>query len=62
MISKGYKENLATITIKQANLYAFLTAGPIAIICTIIYLFKWNSLLFQFTPKTLLINNVFKFN
>lgn len=55
MLSKGYKENLGIISIQQANLYAILTAGPIAFICFIIYLNKWGSVLFNFTPATLLL-------
>lgn len=55
MINKGYKENLGIITVQQANIYSLLTAGPIALICFIIYINKWDSIFFEFTPNTLLL-------
>lgn len=42
MIKNGYKENSGTITVIKANIYALLTAGPIALICFIIYIRKWG--------------------
>lgn len=55
MINNGYKENIGTITIEQANIYALITASPISIICFFIYMNKWNSVFFEFTPSTLLL-------
>lgn len=55
MISKGYKANLGIITIQQANIYALLTSGPIALICFLVYTNKWDSIFFKFTPSTLLL-------
>lgn len=55
MMNNGYKENLGTITVVKANIYALLTAGPIALICFFIYINKWNSIILEFTPATLIL-------
>lgn len=55
MLRNGYKENLGIITVQQANIYALLTAGPIALICFIFYINKWDSIFFEFTTNTLLL-------
>lgn len=55
MIKRGYVESLGTISVSKANLYALLTAGPIAIICCIIYFLKWKSIYFHFTSITLIL-------
>ncbi|MCC3869712.1 DUF3267 domain-containing protein [Terrisporobacter mayombei] len=55
MINNGYKENLGVITVVKANIYALLTAGPIALICFFIYINKWGSIVFEFTPATLML-------
>lgn len=41
-INNGYKENLGVIIVFQANIYALLTSGPIAIVFSIAYVNKWN--------------------
>ena len=55
LIIDGFNENEVTISVKKANIYAFLTAGPIALICFIIYIHKWNSIYFEFTTTTLIL-------
>lgn len=55
MIKNGYTENSGTITVAKANIYALLTAGPIALICFIIYIRKWGSIVLEFTPATTLL-------
>ncbi|MCC3863577.1 DUF3267 domain-containing protein [Terrisporobacter petrolearius] len=55
MIKNGYKENLGTISVIKANIYALFTAGPIALICFIIYIRKWGGIFLEFTPATILL-------
>jgi len=55
MIKNGYKENSGTITVIKANIYALLTAGPIVLICFIIYIRKWGGIFLEFTPATIVL-------
>lgn len=55
MINNGYKENLGTITVAKANIYALLTAGPIALICFFIYINKWDSIILEFNLATIIL-------
>lgn len=42
MLELGYTEHIGTISILKANLLAFVTAGPIAILAIIIYIVVWK--------------------
>lgn len=46
LLAAGYSETQRVITIKQANLYALLTAGPLAVLCLLLYFGRWA---FSFT-------------
>jgi hypothetical protein len=39
---KGYTETHKTMSMAKANIFALLVSGPIAIICYILYFYKWG--------------------
>lgn len=42
LLAAGYHEEQRTVTIKQASLYALLSAGPWALLCLALYLLRWG--------------------
>lgn len=52
---KGYKSITKTLTILKANLLAFVTAGPIAVLCYFIYVSRWREGSFGISDLTLFI-------
>ena len=48
MLRQGYKANIGTISVIKANIYAFVTAGPFALLAAIFYLSRWGELKFEF--------------
>lgn len=42
LLAAGYSERERVITIKQASLYALATAGPVALLCLLLYFFRWG--------------------
>lgn len=53
MIQQGYEEHICTISIIKANLMALVTAGPIAVICFIMYMNKWQGISFSFSKNSI---------
>lgn len=49
LLESGYTENISCISVLKANILAFLTAGPFALIIFFIYLMIWRELYFQLT-------------
>ncbi|WP_312644392.1 DUF3267 domain-containing protein [Hydrogenoanaerobacterium sp.] len=49
MQQQGYTANNGTISVLKANVMALVTAGPIALLCFILYLLKWNPIEFSFS-------------
>jgi hypothetical protein len=49
MLRQGYKANIGTISVIKANIYAFVTAGPFALLAAIFYLSRWGELKFEFS-------------
>lgn len=47
LLDLGYKEKVDYISVLKANVLAFLTAGPFALIIFFIYLIIWRELYFQ---------------
>lgn len=45
-IELGYEEKIETISVLKANLFAFVTAGPFAILAIVIYFMKWQHISF----------------
>ncbi len=52
--NEGYHRTDCTISVLKANIFAFLTAGPVAALGLILYLFKWNAV-FTFSGADFLI-------
>lgn len=42
LISEGYKEEFSYILVLKANIFAFLIAGPFALLIVFVYFIIWN--------------------
>lgn len=49
LLRSGYKEYISYISILKANILAFLTAGPFALLIIFLYLIVWKNLIFEVT-------------
>ncbi len=48
MLERGFTEHIGTISILKANIMAFVTAGPFAILAVVIYYYVWGEISFHF--------------
>ena len=53
--SQGYQEYVGIISVVKANVMAFVTAGPFAVIAVMIYLLVWRKIDFNFTLPFILL-------
>lgn len=51
LIAEGYKENIGVISIVKANIMAFVTAGPFAVLSLVIYMLVWREATLNMTLK-----------
>lgn len=53
--TEGYRKQECTISVLKANIFALLTAGPIAFLGIFLYFRKWNAMSFTFRGAELLV-------
>lgn len=49
LLRRGYKEYISYISILKANILAFLTVGPFALLIIFLYLIVWKNYIFEVT-------------
>lgn len=61
LLKEGYNETAQTISILKANLMAFVTAGPLALLCGVAYIVRWRHYFVggSFNFRSLLIGYLF---
>lgn len=55
LLRRGYKEYISYISILKANILAFLTAGPFALLIIFLYLIVWKNYIFEVTSISSII-------
>ncbi|MGL5978189.1 MAG: DUF3267 domain-containing protein [Erysipelotrichaceae bacterium] len=55
MLAQGYQASDGVISVVKANVMALVTAGPIALVCFLLYLSVWKGVTFTFDLTTLLV-------